>query len=139
MDAAGPGAGTVKRHRLLGAGKADNRIWLLRSGGYFVARAYAAKAQTIGENPGEAITRLSLSLLQFRGLFAAPALAADTSSPTDVVLCRTDRQRALDEKVVACLAEFGFWSTAARLHDIACDDRREGRHRACRQRPTGRC
>lgn len=133
LEAASPEAGAVKRHRLLGAGNPDDKFWLFASGNHFVARACAAKVQTIGETPGEAINRLRLALLQFRGRYAAPALAADTSSPTHVLPSRTDRQRALDEKVAACLAEFGFWSGAAKLHDIARDHLRD------RQRAADRC
>lgn len=128
LEAAHPGAGAVKRHRLLGAGKPDDKFWLFESEGHFVARACAAKVQTLGETPGEAITRLRFALLQFRGRYAAPALPADTASPVDLVPCRTDLQRALDEQVAACLAEFGFWRGAARLHDIACNHLRDRRH-----------
>lgn len=139
LDAARPGAGAVRRHRLLGAGKPDDKFWLFASGGHFVARACAAKVQSIGVTPGEAITRLRLALLQFRGRYAAPALAADSASPTDAVPCRSDRQRALDEKVAACLAEFGFWGGAAKLHDITCDHLREGWHLSGRPPAAGRC
>lgn len=138
LAAARPGAGAVKRHRLRGAGKPDDRFWLFASEGHFVARACAAKVQTIGETPGEAIIRLRLALLQFRGRYAAPVLAADTSSPTGVLPCHTDHQHALDAKVAACLVEFGFWSGAAKLHEIACDHLFEGRRLGDRQRAADR-
>jgi hypothetical protein len=139
VDAARPAAGAVKRHRLLGAGKPEAKFWLFASGDHFVARACSAKVQTIGQTPGQAITRLRLALMQFRGRYSAPALAAATSSPTDVVPCGTARHDSLDAKVAACLAEFGFWTGAARLHDIACDHLREGRRLDDRQRAAGHC
>lgn len=139
LDAARPGAGTVKCHCLLGAGKPGEKFWLFAAGGHFAARACAARVQAIGETPGEAITRLRLALMQFRGRYPAPARAAGTSPPTEVLPCRTDRQRALDEIVAACLAEFGFWSGAAKLHDIACDHLRGSRRRGDRWRAADRC
>jgi hypothetical protein len=94
-------------------------FWLFAAENGFVARACGARIQTSGHTPLEAVNLLRLALRQFRSRFVLPtrpSVLADTHHPG-----RTDLQIELDARVSACLVEFGFWSGASRLHDIAYD------------------
>jgi hypothetical protein len=119
VDSTSPGAGPAKRHRLLDGREVIGYFWLFAAESGFVARACGARIQTSAHTPLEAVNLLRLALRQFRSRFVLPtrpSVLADTHHPG-----RTDLQIELDARVSACLVEFGFWSGASRLHDIAYD------------------
>lgn len=117
LEAAQPGDGVVKKHRLLGVGSADSAFWIFVAGGRFVARSCEEEVQTFGQTPREAICNLRAAMRQHQSQLTLPMRARPRSARVEP--CKSPRKSELEMQVMQCVWLHGFWRGAWEFNRVA--------------------